>query len=173
MRVVKKTVSLLVLSDLKQVRNRRKFSFRLLIINLFMMAGFFWILSGADNLKLKLSLILFTLFLLIPGILLIRFDTNESNYFAINTNLNKFIHKRIELFANKVYIAEYPLKNIRFIAIKKNSVDRDDDKNYLVRLYFKSNKYYKYINIGYFPTSKKSFRFAKTISKFLKIPLKY
>ncbi|MGF1672230.1 MAG: hypothetical protein ACFCUV_00905 [Rivularia sp. (in: cyanobacteria)] len=170
MRVVKKTVSLLVLSDLKQVRNRRKFSFRLLIINLFMMAGFFWILSGYDNLKVKLSLILFSLFLLIPGILLIRFDTSESNYFAINTSLNKFIHKRIELFANKVYIAEYPLKNIRFIAIKRTSIHRADEKNYLVRLYFKSHKY---INIGYFATSKKSFIIAKTISKFLKIPLKY
>ena len=170
MKVVKKTASLLVLSDLKQVRNRRKFSFRLLILNLLIMAGFFWILSGSDNLKIKLSLILFTLVLLIPGILLIRFDTSESNYFAINTNINKFIHKRMELFANKVYIAEYPLRNIRFIGIKRNSLNRDDDKNYLVRLYFKSNKY---VDIGYFATSQKSFKIAKTISKFLKIPLKY
>ncbi|MEA5596270.1 hypothetical protein [Rivularia sp. UHCC 0363] len=170
MKVVKKTASLLVLSDLKQVRNRRKFSFRLLILNLLIMGGFFWVLSGSDNLKIKLSLILFTLVLLIPGILLIRFDTSESNYFAINTNVNKFIHKRMELFANKVYIAEYPLRNIRFIGIKRNSLNRDDDKNYLVRLYFKSNKY---VDIGYFATSQKSFKIAKTISKFLKIPLKY
>ena len=41
MKVLKKTVSLLVLSDLKEVRNRRKFSFRLLIINLFILAAFF------------------------------------------------------------------------------------------------------------------------------------
>lgn len=133
------------------------------------MAGFFLILSNSYSLKIKLVLVLFTFSLLIPGIFLIRFDTSESNYFAINTDLNKLIHKRIELFSNKVYIAEYPLKHIRFISIKRNSVNSDDEKNYLVRLCFKSNKY---INIGYFATSEKSLKIAKTISRFMKIPLK-
>ncbi len=170
MKVVKKTVSLLVLSDLKDVRNRRKFSVRLLVINLLIMAGFFWILSSSYNLKNKLSLVAFTLLLLIPGILLIRFDTSESNYFAINISVNKIIHKRRHLFTGKEYKAEYPLRKIRFIAIKQTSFNSDDEKNYRVRLYFKSKNY---IDIGYFPTSEKSFRIGKTISKFLKIPLKY
>ena len=170
MKVVKKTVSLLVLSDLEDVRNRRKYSFRLLIINLFIMAGFFWILSSSSNLRIKLFFVIFTLVLLIPGILLIRFDTSESNYFAINMSVNKIIHKRRHLFTGKVYIAEYPLKKTRFIGIQKTSFNSNDDQNYRVRLYF---KYKKYIDIGYFSTPEKSFSIAKTISKFLRIPLKY
>lgn len=170
MKVVKKTVSLLILSDLKDVRNRRKYSFRLLIINLFIMAGFFWILSASSNLRVKLFLVLFTLVLLIPGILLIRFDTSESNYFVINISINKIVHKRRHLFSGKVQIAEYPLKATRFIGIQKTNFNSNDEKNYRVRLYFKSHKY---IDIGYFATPRKSFRIAKTISKFLKIPLKY
>ncbi len=170
MKVIKKTVSLLVLSDLKDVRNRRKLSFRVLVINLLIMAGFFWVLSGSYHLKIKLFLLLFTLLLLIPGILLIRFDTSESNYFAINISVNKIIHKRRYLFTGQVYIAEYPLRKIRFIGIQKTSFNSDDEKNYRVRLYLKSKKY---IDIGYFATPENSFRIAKTISKFLKIPLKY
>ncbi len=170
MEVLKKTVSLLVLSDLKQVRNRRKFSFRLLIINLFILAAFFWILSDSYSLKVKLSLILFTLLLIIPGIFLIRLNTGESDYFEININLNKLVHKHRYLFNRKVYIAEYHLKNLKFIGIKRTGFHSDDDKNYRVRLYLKSKKY---IDIGYFATPEKSFKIAKIISKFLKIPLKY
>ena len=170
MKVIKKTVSLLVLSDLKDVRNRRKLSFRVLVINLLIMAGFFWVLSGSYHLKNKLFLLFFTLLLLIPGILLIRFDTSESNYFSINISVNKIIHKRRYLFSGQVYIAEYPLRKITFIGIKKTSFNSDDEKNYRVRLYLKSKKY---IDIGYFATPENSFRIAKTISKFLKIPLKY
>ena len=170
MKVVKKTVSLLVLSDLKDVRNRRKFSFRLLLINLLLMAGFFWILSGSNNLKFKLSLIIFSFFLLIPGILLIRFDTSESNYFQINTSSNKIIHKRRQLFKKQEYIAKYPLQNLRFIEIKRVSLNSNDAKDYRVRLYF---KFHKYIDIGYFSTPEQSFRIAKVISKFIKLPLKY
>ena len=170
MKVVKKTVSLLVLSDLKDVRNRRKFSFRLLVINLFLMAGFFWILSGSSNLRVRLLLVIFTFILYIPGILLIRFNTSESNYFAINIRGNKIIHKRRELFNNQVYIAKYPLKNIRFIEIKRVSLNSEDAKDYRVRLYFKLQKY---IDIGYFANSTQSLKIAKTISKFLQIPLKY
>lgn len=170
MRVVKRTVSLLVLSDLKDVRNRRKFSFRLLVINLFFMAGFLWFLSSSSNLRIKLFLLGFTLLLLIPGILLIRFDTSESNYFKINLHGNKIIHERRELFKNHIYRNKYSLKNIVFIGIKRIHLNSDDAKNYRVRLYFKSKRY---IDIGYFATSEKSFIIAKTISKFLKIPLKY
>ncbi len=170
MEVLKKTVSLLVLSDLKQVRNRRKFSFRLLIINLFILAAFFWILSDSYSLKIKLSLILFTFLLILPGIFLIRLNTSESDYFEINISLNKLIHKHRYLFNRKVYIAEYHLKNIKFIGVKRTSFNSDDDKNYRVRLYLKSKKY---IDIGYFATPEKSFRIAKIISRFLKIPLKY
>lgn len=170
MRVVKRTVSLLVLSDLKDVRNRRKFSFRLLVINIFFMAGFLCFLSSSSNLRIKLFLLGFTLLLLIPGILLIRFDTNESNYFKINLNGNKIIHERRELFKNHIYRNKYSLKNIRFIGIKRINLNSDDAKNYRVRLYFKSKRY---IDIGYFATPEKSFAIAKTISKFLKIPLKY
>ncbi|MEM1393673.1 MAG: hypothetical protein AAGG00_10340, partial [Cyanobacteria bacterium P01_H01_bin.150] len=61
------------------------------------MAGFLWILSGSSNLKTKLLLVAFALLLLIPGICLIRFDTNESNYFKINLSDNKIIHERREL----------------------------------------------------------------------------
>lgn len=170
MKVVKKTVSLLVLSDLKQVRNRRKFSFRLLIINLFIMAGFFWVLSGYYSLKIKLSLVLFTFLLLIPGILLIRLNTSESDYFAIDISLNKIVHKHRFLFNRKIYTAKYSLKSIKFIGIKRINFNSDDGKNYRVRIYFKSKRY---LDIGYFATPEKSFGIAKTISKFLKIPLKY
>jgi hypothetical protein len=170
MKVVKKTVSLLVLSDLKDVRNRRKFSFRLLVINLFIMAGFFWILSDSYHLKIKIVVVLFTFFLLIPGIWLIRFNTSESDYFVIDIRLNKLVHKHIFLFNRTVHIAKYSLNNIKFIHIKKINLNSDDDKNYRVRLYFKSKKY---LDIGYFATSDKSLKIAKTISKFLKIPLKY
>ena len=169
MKVVKRTVSLLVLSDLKDVINRRKFSFRLLVINLFFMAGFLWFLSSSSNLTIKLFLVGFTLLLLIPGIFLIRFNTSESNYFSINLDTNKIIHKHRRLFNNEVYIAKYPVNKIKFIKIQRVNLNSDDEKNYRVRLYFKSRKY---IDIGYFPTPEKSFRIAKTISKFLKIPLK-
>lgn len=170
MKVVKKTVSLLVLSDLKDVRNRRKFSLRLLVIHLLIMAGFFYFLSGSSSPRIKLFLIIFILLLLIPGILLIRFDTSESNNFTINIGINKIIHKRRKLFKNQVYIAKYSIKNINFIAIKKIGVNSNDGKNYRVRLYFKTKKY---IDIGYFDNPEKSFKIAKTISKFMKIPLKY
>jgi hypothetical protein len=170
MKVVKKTVSLLVLSDLKQVRNRRKFSLRLLILNVFILAGFFLILSDSYSLKVKFSLVLFSLLLLIPGMLLIRFDTSESNNFTINLSGYQIIHKRRALFKNEVYIAKYSLKKVLFISIKRINLNSDDSKNYRVRLYFKSNKY---IDIGYFATPEKSFKIAKTISKFLKIPLKH
>ncbi len=170
MRVVKKTVSLLVLSDLKEVRNQRKFSYRLLLINLFLMAGFFWIISGSNTLKFKLSLVAFTFILLIPGILLIRFNTNESNYFKINLSGNKIIHERRKLFNNHVYRSKHSLNSIIFIGIKKINFSSDDGKNYRVRIHFKSNKY---LDIGYFATPEISFQIAKTISKFLKIPLKY
>ena len=170
MKVVKKTVSLLVLSDLKEVRNRRKFSFRLLVINLFFMAGFLWFLSSSSNLRIKLFLLGFTFLLLIPGILLIRFETSESYYFKINLSGNKIIHERRELFKNHIYRNKYSLKSIKFIGIKRINLNSDDAKNYRVRLYFKSKKY---IDIGYFPTPEKSFAIAKTISKFLRIPLKY
>ena len=170
MKVVKKTVSLLVLSDLKDVRNRRKFSFRLLVINLFFMAGFLWFLSSSSNLTVKLFLLGFTFLLLIPGILLIRFDTSESNYFKINLSGNKIIHERRELFKNHIYRNKYSLKSIKFVGIKRINLNSDDAKNYRVRLYFKSKKY---IDIGYFATLEKSFAIAKTISKFLRIPLKY
>lgn len=170
MKVVKKTVSLLVLSDLKDVRNRRKFSFRLLVINLFIMAGLLWILSGSSNLREKLFLVAFSFILLIPGILLIRFDTSESNYFKINLSGNKIIHERRELFKNHIYRDKRSLNNVLFVGIKRVNLNSDDGKNYRVRLYFKSKKY---IDIGYFATPEKSFLIAKTISKFLKIPLKY
>lgn len=170
MEVLKKTVSLLVLSDLKQVRNRRKFSFRLLIINLFILAAFFWILSDSYSLKIKLSLILFTLLLIIPGIFLIRLNNGESDYFEINISLNKLVHKHRYFFNRTVYVAKYSLNNIKFIHIKKINLNSDDEQNYRVRLYLKSKKY---IDIGYFATSHQSFKIAKTISKFLKIPLKY
>ncbi|AFY56195.1 hypothetical protein Riv7116_3750 [Rivularia sp. PCC 7116] len=170
MKVVKRTVSLLVLSDLKDVRNRRKFSFRLLVINLFFMAGFLWFLSSSSNLTIKLFLLGFTLLLLIPGILLIRFDTSESNYFKINLKSNKIIHERRELFKNHIYRNKYSLKNVVLIGIKRINLNSDDAKNYRVRLYFKSKRY---IDIGYFATPEKSFAIAKAISKFLKIPLKY
>lgn len=170
MKVVKKTVSLLVLSDLKDVRNRRKFSFRLLVINLFIMAGLLWILSGSSNIKVKLFLVAFSFILLIPGILLIRFDTSESNYFKINLSGNKIIHERRELFKNHIYRDKRSLNNVLFVGIKRVNLNSDDGKNYRVRLYFKSKKY---IDIGYFATPEKSFGIAKTISKFLKIPLKY
>ena len=170
MKVVKRTVSLLVLSDLKDVRNRRKLSFRLLLINLLLVAGFLWILSASSNLKVKLLLVAFTLFLLIPGMFLIRFDTSESNYFKINLSGNKIIHERRELFKNQIYRNKYSLKNVRFIGIKRINFNSDDGKNYRVRLYFKFNKH---IDIGYFTTPEKSFGIAKTISKFLKVPLKY
>ena len=134
------------------------------------MAGFLWILSGSSNLKTKLFLVAFALLLLIPGICLIRFDTNESNYFKINLSDNKIIHERRELFKNHIYRNKYSLKYIKFIGIKRINLNSDDAKNYRVRLYFKS---YKYIDIGYFATSKKSFVIAKTISKFIRIPLKY
>ncbi|MEM6752904.1 MAG: hypothetical protein AAF630_08050 [Cyanobacteria bacterium P01_C01_bin.38] len=170
MKVVKKTVSLLVLSDLKEVRNRRKFSYRLLLINLFFMAGFFWIISGSNTLKFKLILVAFSFILLIPGIILIRFNTNESNYLKINLRGNKIIHERRELFKNQIYRDKRSLNNVVFIGIKRVNLNSDDDKNYRVRLYFKSKNY---IDIGYFATPEKSFAIAKTISKFLKIPLRY
>ncbi|MBV6624662.1 MAG: hypothetical protein KI793_17285 [Rivularia sp. (in: Bacteria)] len=170
MKVVKRTVSLLVLSDLKDVRNRRKFSLRLLIINLLFMAGFFWFLSDSSNIKFKIFLVAFTLLLIIPGMLLIRFDTSEYNYFTINLSSNKIIHERRELFKNKIYRDKRLLNNVIFIGIKRVNFNSDDAKNYRVRLYFKSKKY---IDIGYFATLDKSFIIAKTISKFLKIPLKY
>ncbi len=170
MKVVKKTVSLLILSDLKEVRKQRKFSYRLLLINLFFMAGFFWIISGSNTLKFKLILVAFAFLLLIPGILLIRFNTNESNYFKINLSGNKIIHERRKLFNNHVYRYKYSLNKIIFISIKRINFNSDDGKNYRVRLYFKSKIY---LDIGYFATSKQSFKIAKTISKFLKIPLKY
>ncbi|MEO1376611.1 MAG: hypothetical protein AAFW70_20415, partial [Cyanobacteria bacterium J06635_10] len=94
----------------------------------------------------------------------------ESNYFAINMSVNKIIHKRRHLFTGKVYAVEYPLTKTRFIGIKKTNFNSNDEQNYRVRLYLKSKKY---IDIGYFATPGKSFRIAKTISKFLKIPLKY
>ena len=134
------------------------------------MAGFLWILSGSSNLKTKLFLVAFALLLLIPGICLIRFDTNESNYYKINLSDNKITHERRELFKNHIYRNKYSLKNVIFISIKRINLNSDDGKNYRVRLYFKS---YKYIDIGYFATSKKSFVIAKTISKFIRIPLKY
>jgi len=134
------------------------------------MAGFLWILSDSSNLKVKLSLIAFALLLFIPGIFLIRFDTSESNYFKINLSGNKIIHERRELFKNHIYRNKHSLKSITFIGIKRINLNSDDGKNYRVRLYFKSKKY---IDIGYFSTPEKSFKIAKTISKFLKIPLKY
>lgn len=170
MKVVKKTVSLLVLSDLKDVRNQRKFSYRLLLINLFLMAGFFWVISGSNNLKFRLILIAFTFILLIPGILLIRFNTNESNYFKINLNDNKIIHERRKLFKNHVYRYKYSLNKVIFMSIKRINLNSDDEKNYRVRIHFKSNKY---LDISYFATPEKAFRIAKIISKFLKIPLRY
>ena len=170
MKVVKKTVSLLILSDLKEVRNQRKFSYRLLLINLFLMAGFFWVISGSNDLKFKLVLVAFTFILLIPGILLIRFNTNESNYFKINLSANKIIHERRKLFNNHVYRYKHSLNNVIFISIKRINFNSDDDQNYRVRIHFKSKRY---LDIGYFATPEKSFAIAKTISKFLKIPLKY
>ena len=170
MKVVKSTASLLVLSDLKEVRNQRKFSYRLLLINLFLMAGFFWIISGSNDLKFKLILVAFTIILLIPGILLIRFNTNESTYLKINLSRNKIIHERRELFKNQIYRDKRSLNHVIFIAIKRINLNSDDGKNYRVRLYFKKNKY---IDIGYFATPENSFKIAKTISKFMKIPLKY
>lgn len=170
MKVVKKTVSLLVLSDLKEVRNQRKFSYRLLLMNLFFMAGFFWLISSSNDLKFKLILVAFTFILLIPGILLIRFSTNESNYFKINLSNNKIIHERRKLFKNHIYRYKYPLNKVIFIGVKRINFHSDDGKNYRVRIHFKSKRY---LDIGYFATPEKSFKIAKTISKFLKIPLKY
>ncbi|MEO1430608.1 MAG: hypothetical protein AAFV71_16395 [Cyanobacteria bacterium J06633_8] len=134
------------------------------------MAGILWFLSDSSNLKLKIFLVAFILLLLIPGMLLIRFDTSESNYFKINLSGNKIIHQRRELYQNKIYRNQRSLNNVIFISIKRINFNSDDAKNYRVRLHFKSNKY---IDIGYFATLEKSFAIAKTISKFLKIPLKH
>lgn len=170
MKIVKKTSNQLILTNLKEVKNRRKLSFRILIINLAIMSICFLSLPGSYNLNVKFFLGISILLLLIIGILLIRFDTSEADYFVANIHLNKLVHKRRNLFAGRVYIAEYKLKDIFCICIQKISVNSDDDQNYRVRLCFKSKTY---LNISYFATPEKSFKVAKTISRFLNVPLNF
>ncbi|MEM7726204.1 MAG: hypothetical protein AAF208_07490, partial [Cyanobacteria bacterium P01_A01_bin.45] len=141
MRVVKNTASTLVLSNLKEVRRRRKASLFLLVINLLIIAGCFWFLPIFNGNTTRAIFIGFVLLLLLPGILIIRFNTGESDYFLISTYKDKITHKRRMLFSGKSYVANYSLKNVIFISICRNSFNSDDGKDYQLTLHFHSQNY--------------------------------
>lgn len=169
MQIIKKAKNKLIISNFKYVLNHRKSSVYFLIINLIIIATFFAVLPIFTNYVMKIIFVICILLFAIPGILLIRFQNSTADSFIINKYQDKFTHKHINILAKKTYIASYPIKNIVFIHIQRISVNSEDNKDYQVTLCLKNNK--KLI-IGYFSSPETAFKVAKTISKFLKIPLK-
>jgi hypothetical protein len=168
MKIIKRTADKLIITNLKDISKKRKHSLYTLISTLIMMVITFCLLPFS-NIQTKIIVLIFSFILIIPGILLIRINTSEADSFIIKKSENKFTHKKLNLLNNTIYITQHSLKSITHITIKKTS-SNSESQNYQINLHLKHKKILVINNIPKPTTAKK---IAKTISKYLKIPIKY
>jgi hypothetical protein len=167
MKIIKKTADKLIISNLRDISTKRKHSLYTLISTLIMMVITFCLLPFS-NIQTKIILLIFSLILIVPGILLIRINTSEADSFIIKKSQDQFTHKKLNLLNNTIYITQYSLKIITHISIKQAS-SNSETQHYQINLHLKHKKI---ITINNILTPKTAQKIAKAISGHLNIPIK-